>query len=53
MIQRTPNKGENRAKLFVEFHRRTGVLQRPVELDKINGYLVEHQEEEENPRYVD
>ena len=53
MIQRTPAKGDNRAKLIVEFHRRTGILERPVWLDKINGYLVEHQEEEGHLPYKD
>lgn len=41
MVKRTPDKGENRARMRVEFHRRTGVMERVVELQKINGYLHE------------
>lgn len=41
MIQRTPQKGENAARLSVEFHRRTGVLDKTIDLIKLNGYLRE------------
>ena len=41
MIKRTPEEGETRAKLRVEFHRRTGVLEKVVNLVKINGFLQE------------
>jgi replicative DNA helicase len=51
MIKRTPDpdKGENAAKLRVEFHRRTGVLERIIHLRKINGYLVESTDREKDP----
>jgi hypothetical protein len=47
MIKRTPDKGQNTARLRVEFHRRTGVLEKVIELEKIDGYLREpaHREE--------
>ena len=41
MIKRTPRTSENSAQLSVEFHRRTGVLQRMIELQKVDGYLKE------------
>ena len=41
MIKRAPDKGENKARLRIEFHRRTGVLEKIIELEKIGGYLVE------------
>lgn len=41
MIKRTPDEGETTARLRVEFHRRTGVLERVVNLIKVNGYLQE------------
>jgi RecA-family ATPase len=41
MIKRTPADGEMAAKLRIEFHRRTGVLEKVVKLFKHNGYLVE------------
>jgi replicative DNA helicase len=42
MIRRTPEeKRENLAKLCVEFHRRTGVLDRMIQMEKIDGYLRE------------
>ncbi|NPU86367.1 MAG: hypothetical protein HPY65_17955 [Syntrophaceae bacterium] len=41
MVKRTPEKGEARARARVEFHRRTGVMERVIELKKVNGYLVE------------
>jgi archaellum biogenesis ATPase FlaH len=53
MIKRTQDKGENTARLRVEFHRRTGVMERVINLIKVNGYLVEHDEIEERNRYGD
>jgi len=41
MIKRTPEDGETAARLRIEFHRRTGVLEKVVWLFKHNGYLVE------------
>lgn len=51
MIKRTPEKGETAARLRVEFHRRTGVMERIIQLIKVNGYLVEHEEAHEGNRY--
>jgi hypothetical protein len=44
MIKRTPADGETAAKLRIEFHRRTGVLEKVVKLFKHDGYLVELEE---------
>ena len=41
LIQRKPEIGENAARVRVEFHRRTGVLERTVDLIKVNGFLRE------------
>lgn len=41
MVKRTPEDGENTARLRVEFHRRTGTMERVVPLVKVNGYLEE------------
>ena len=41
MIQRTPKEGINTAKASVEFHRRTGVMEWMVNLEKKHGLLVE------------
>ena len=41
MIKRTPKNGVNSAKERVEFHRRTGIMEHIVTLEKINGYLRE------------
>ncbi len=41
MIKRTPEDGANAARLRVEFHRRTGVLEQIVNLVKVNGLLQE------------
>jgi replicative DNA helicase len=41
MVKRTPEKGDNRSRVRVEFNRRTGVLEKIVELEKIGGYLRE------------
>lgn len=55
MIQRTPTKGENTARLSVEFHRRTGVLDKTIDLIKVDGYLREKDTTQaqgnERPRY--
>ena len=41
MIKRTPDDGENTARARIEFHRRTGVLERFVNLIKVDGLLRE------------
>ena len=41
MIKRTPADGGNTARLRVEFHRRTGVMEKVIDLVKVNGYLQE------------
>lgn len=41
MVKRTPEAGANVARLRIEFHRRTGVLERIVDLIKIDGLLQE------------
>jgi len=41
MIKRTPHDGEDTARARIEFHRRTGVMERIVDLIKVNGYLKE------------
>lgn len=41
MIKRTPLEGENAARLRIEFHRRTGVMERVIDLVKVGGYLQE------------
>jgi RecA-family ATPase len=51
MIKRTPEDGETTARLRVEFHRRTGVMEHIVRLIKKNGYLVEHENSKEYDRY--
>ena len=47
MIRRTPGDGETAARLRIEFHRRTGVLEKVIKLFKHDGYLVEREEEGE------
>lgn len=47
MIKRTPDKGENAARLRIEFHRRTGVLERVIDLIKVDGLLKEVSPKEE------
>ena len=51
MIKRTPEEGQNTARLRIEFHRRTGVIERIVKLIKVNGYLAEREIREEVNRY--
>ena len=41
MIKRTPDDGENTARARVEFHRRTGVLEKTIALIKHDGLLCE------------
>ena len=41
MVKRTPENGDNAARLRVEFHRRTGVMEQVVELVKVGGLLHE------------
>jgi hypothetical protein len=50
MIKRTPEQGENTARLRVEFHRRTGVLEKVIDLIKVNGLLQERSPKEESNR---
>ena len=47
MIKRDKNRGETAAKLNVEFHRRTGIGEKMIDLKKENGYLVEVADQEE------
>jgi KaiC/GvpD/RAD55 family RecA-like ATPase len=49
MIRRTPDQGDNTAEMRVEFHRRTGVMERLIPLVKVNGYLQE-QAKQDPPR---
>ncbi len=44
LIKRTPQDGENTAKARVEFHRRTGVMEKALKLVKVNGLLQERAE---------
>lgn len=41
MIKRNREKGENEARLRIEFHRRTGVMERVINLVKVNGFFEE------------
>jgi replicative DNA helicase len=41
MIKRTPQEGQNTARARIEFHRRTGIMQHVVYLEKKGGYLYE------------
>ncbi|MGA2956107.1 MAG: DnaB-like helicase C-terminal domain-containing protein [Thermodesulfobacteriota bacterium] len=47
MIKRTPDVAENAARLRVEFHRRTGVLEKVIELVKVDGALRETEKRRE------
>jgi len=56
MVKRTPDEGENYARARVEFHRRTGVMEKVVYLQKVGNYLVERERnqgegESKNGRY--
>ncbi len=46
MIKRCPKTADNAAEISVEFHRRTGILEKIVNVHKENGFLVETQKEE-------
>ena len=41
MVKRTPENGENTARVSIEFHRRTGVMEKTIDLEKIGGFLRE------------
>jgi KaiC/GvpD/RAD55 family RecA-like ATPase len=41
MVKRTPEFGDNTARARVEFHRRTGIMERVIYLQKTDGVLVE------------
>jgi replicative DNA helicase len=41
MIKRRPDVADNAATMRVEFHRRTGIMEREINLIKIDGYLQE------------
>lgn len=41
MVQRKPEFGDNAARARIEFHRRTGIMERCVDLVKVDGYLQE------------
>jgi len=41
MVKRTPKEGQTTAKARVEFHRRTGIMEWVVYLEKMHGYLIE------------
>jgi archaellum biogenesis ATPase FlaH len=47
MIRRTPENGDNTAILRVEFSRKTGVLEKVIELVKADGFLREREEDRE------
>lgn len=47
MVQRCPDKGETAAKISIEFHRRTGVLEKMIYCQKQSGFLVEVEEKYE------
>jgi predicted ATP-dependent serine protease len=55
MVKRTPENGETTARARVEFHRRTGVMQRKIGLIKVNGLLkecvIEEREETNSSQY--
>ncbi len=48
MIKRTPDEDENAARVRVEFHRRTGILEKVIDLVKVNGLLQERSYHESN-----
>lgn len=50
MIKRLPKEGDNRARLSVEFHRRTGVIEKRIDLIKENGYLMEFEKDDKYDR---
>jgi hypothetical protein len=46
MIKRTPDVADNAARVRVEFHRRTGILEKVVDLIKVEGLLQEVSKQE-------
>ncbi len=44
MVKRTPDLGESFARARIEFHRRTGVMEKVVFLQKTGNYLVERKQ---------
>jgi replicative DNA helicase len=50
MIRRAPEIGENAARFRVEFHRRTGALEKVIDLVKVDGLLQEAAKLEEKER---
>jgi replicative DNA helicase len=46
MVKRTPEEGESYARARVEFHRRTGVMEKVIFLRKVGNYLVERDRNE-------
>ena len=44
MIKRTPDLGESFARARIEFHRRTGVMEKVIFLQKVGNYLVERKQ---------
>ncbi len=41
LVQRYPEKSETAAKISIEFHRRTGILEKLIDCHKQDGFLVE------------
>jgi len=48
LVQRCPEKAETAAKISIEFHRRTGILEKTVDCHKEKGFLVETMAEGKN-----
>jgi replicative DNA helicase len=53
MIRRTPKEGKNAARASVEFHRRTGVLEKMIKLQKVGPGLFEVADRESPEPYWD
>lgn len=49
MIRRCPEKGETAAKISIEFHRRTGILEKMFVCRKENGFLIEPEDNRDQP----
>ncbi len=47
MVKRLPKVSENAARVSIEYHRRTGVMERIVNLEKIGGLLYEQAEDQD------
>jgi len=43
MVKRTPDEGDNYARARIEFHRRTGIMEKIIFLQKTGCYLVERE----------